>query len=63
MNQIVLHYLCEHYRRHAGALRIADLGERWADHHFHPESLIWTAKGNARKLELAQMATPHTSRL
>jgi hypothetical protein len=63
MDQIVLHYLCEHYRRHAAALRIADLGERWADHHFHPESLIWTAKGNARKLELAQMATPHTSRL
>jgi hypothetical protein len=63
-DQIVLHYLCEHYRHHAGALRIADLGERWADHHFHPESLIWTAKGNARKLELVQMAMPdpaHTS--
>jgi hypothetical protein len=62
-DQIVLHYLCEHYRRHTDELRIADLGERWADHHFHPESLIWTAKGNARKLELVQMAMPHTGRI
>ncbi|MEZ5833097.1 MAG: hypothetical protein R3D05_18140 [Dongiaceae bacterium] len=59
-DQLLLHYLCEHYRRH-GALRMVDLGERWADHEFHSESLIWTAKGQARKLELSQMLMPHAN--
>ena len=57
-DQLLLHYLCEHCRRHGDSLRIVDLGERWADHEFRPDSLIWTAKGNARKLELVRMAGP-----
>lgn len=55
-DQIVMHYLCRYCRRHGEDLRIADLGERWADHEFAPDSLIWTAKGGARKLELADKA-------
>ena len=54
-DQIILHYLCEYYRRHGGALRMTSLDERWADHDFDPQSLIWTGKGNARKIQLAQM--------
>jgi hypothetical protein len=57
-DQLLLYYLREHYRRHGDALRIVDLGERWANHDFDPDSLIWTAKGNARKLELVRMAGP-----
>lgn len=55
-DQLLLHYLREHCRRHGDALRIVDLGERWADHQFRLDSLIWTAKGNTRKLELVRMA-------
>jgi hypothetical protein len=58
LDQLLLHYLCEHSRRHGDALRIVDLDERWADHEFRPDSLIWTAKGNARKLELVRMTDP-----
>jgi hypothetical protein len=54
IDQIVIHYLCRYCRRHGENVRITDLGERWADHEFTPEGLIWTAKGNARKLELAE---------
>ncbi|HKP26003.1 MAG TPA: hypothetical protein VJV39_19190 [Dongiaceae bacterium] len=54
IDQIVIHYLCRYYRRHRENVRIADLGERWADHEFTPEGLIWTAKGSTRKLELAE---------
>jgi hypothetical protein len=57
-DQLLLHYLYEHCRRHGDALRIVDLGERWADHEFRADSLIWTAKGNARKLELVRMVDP-----
>ncbi len=52
-DQIVMHYLCQYCRRHGEDVRITDLGERWADHEFTPDGLIWTAKGNARKRELA----------
>ncbi|HSE73848.1 MAG TPA: hypothetical protein VLB05_04990 [Dongiaceae bacterium] len=61
-DQLLLHYLCEHHRRHGDALRIADLDERWASHDFDPDSLIWTAKGNARKLDLVRMADALPSR-
>jgi hypothetical protein len=54
IDQIVIYYLCRYCRRHHENVQIIDLGERWADHEFTPESLIWTAKGNARKLELAE---------
>jgi len=61
-DQLLLQYLREYYRRHGDALRIVDLGERWANHDFDPDSLIWTAKGNARKLELVRMTDPLASR-
>jgi hypothetical protein len=51
IDQIVIYYLWRHCRRR---VRIAELDERWADHEFSPTGLIWTAKGNARKLELAE---------
>lgn len=54
IDQIVIHYLCRYCRRHCKNMRITDLGERWADHEFTPEGLIWTAKGNARKLALSE---------
>ncbi|HET6620610.1 MAG TPA: hypothetical protein VFG64_11775 [Dongiaceae bacterium] len=57
-DQLLLYYLREHYRRHGDELRIVDLGERWANHDFDLDSLIWTAKGHARKLELVRMAAP-----
>ena len=60
-DQLLLQYLREYYRRHGDALGIVDLGERWANHDFDPDSLIWTAKGNARKLELVRMTDPLAS--
>jgi len=62
-DQLLLHYLCEHGRQHGDALQIVDLGGRWADHEFRSDSLIWTAKGNARKLELVRMTDPVPSRV
>jgi hypothetical protein len=54
VDQIVTYYLCRYCERHGEHVRLTDLGERWADHEFTPAGLIWTAKGNARKLELAE---------
>jgi hypothetical protein len=54
IDQIVIYYLARYCRRHGETVRITNLGERWADHEFTPEGLIWTAKGNARKLALAE---------
>jgi hypothetical protein len=56
IDQTILHYLCRYYGRHPDALQLSDLGERWADSRFLPDSLIWTGKGSTRKLELARMA-------
>ncbi len=53
IDQIVIYYLSRYCLRRGEEVRIADLGERWADHEFTPEGLIWTAKGSARKLDFA----------
>lgn len=56
VDQIVIYYLCEFYRRQGVQPKIADLGMAWGDHEFGDDSLIWGAKGPSRKLELEDLA-------
>jgi hypothetical protein len=57
IDQIAIFYLCQFYGRQSAELKVAALGMNWADHLFKSGSLIWSAKGATRKLNLERLGS------